>query len=271
MSEPAAIAFLGVGNMGEAMLRGLLKAGHPGPLLQAYDTRTERLLALAGETGFRACSGPAQALEGASVVVLAVKPQSMDALLAQVGGALSPGQTVVSIAAGVTLERLARALPPGTPLVRVMPNTPGLIGRGVSAFCLSLGTPESAAAVVEALLAPLGAVLRVDEARMDAVTALSGSGPAYVFLFMEALQAAGEALGLPPEAAFTLAARTLDGAAAMVLAGERAPRDLRAAVTSPGGTTAAALKVLEEGGFVPLVARALAAARDRSAELGRLP
>ncbi|HTB23244.1 MAG TPA: pyrroline-5-carboxylate reductase [bacterium] len=271
MPDPqATIAFIGAGNMGEAMLRGLAKAGHSKAGLRAFDLRTDRLKALASEAGFTAMDSVAQAVDGADIVVLAVKPQAFEALLAELAPLLRGGQTLVSVAAGIRLERLSTALAsPNLRLVRVMPNTPGLIGQGASAYCLGPSAGPTQAAQTEALLQPLGKVLRVREEDMDAVTALSGSGPAYVFLFMEALQAAGEGLGLSPEASFLLASQTLTGAAAMIQAGEKSPAELRAAVTSPGGTTAAAIRVFEEGGLRGLVDRALAAARDRSKELGR--
>jgi pyrroline-5-carboxylate reductase len=263
------IAFIGAGNMGEAMLRGLAKAGHPKDRLCAFDLRTDRLRALAGEVGFLPAEGLGQAVSGADVLVLAVKPQGFNALMADLAPLLSERQTVISIAAGVTLGRLQGALGAGIPLVRVMPNTPGLIGQGVSAYCLGAAASARQAVLAEDLLKPLGKVLRVDETDMDAVTALSGSGPAYVFLFMEALQQAGASMGLSQEAVFLLASQTLIGAGAMIVEGKFPPADLRAFVTSPGGTTAAALKVLEDGGFRELMVRALAAARARSAELGK--
>ncbi|HTA17098.1 MAG TPA: pyrroline-5-carboxylate reductase [bacterium] len=268
-TSQARISFVGAGNMGEAMLRGLAKAGHSKESLRAFDLRAERLEALASAAGFTASESLTQALDGADIIVLAVKPQSLDELLGALRPLVRKTQTVVSIAAGVRLQRLSSALAPATPLIRVMPNTPGLIGQGISAYCLGPSAGEDQASQVESLLRPLGKVLRVREEDMDAVTALSGSGPAYVFLFMEALQASGESLGLSPEAASLLAGQTLAGAAAMIQAGEKSPTDLRIAVTSPGGTTAAALKVLEDGGFRALVAKALRAARDRSQELGR--
>jgi len=263
------ISFLGAGNMGEAMLRGLAKAGLPPARLKAYDPRQDRLAALAAEAGFTACASMAQAVEGADVVVLATKPQSFAELLAALAPLVKPGQTLLSIAAGVRLQRLAAAFGPQAPLVRVMPNTPGLIGQGASAYCLGGAAAEAHAGLAEMILRPLGLVVRVREEDMDAVTALSGSGPAYVFLFMEALQDAGRRLGLSPEASFDLAAQTLSGAAAMIQQRQKSPADLRVAVTSPGGTTAAALKVFEDAGFRELVARALTAARDRGAELGK--
>jgi len=267
--ESPSISFIGAGNMGEAMLRGLAKAGLPPARLRAFDLRQDRLQALAVEAGFNAHFDLASAVNAADVVVLATKPQSFGELLAQLAPLLKPQQTILSIAAGVPLAKLAAAFGPAQPLIRVMPNTPGLIGQGVSAYCLGGGAGEQHAAVAEIILGPLGLVLRVKESDMDAVTALSGSGPAYVFLFMEALQAAGVKLGLSEQASFDLAAQTLVGASAMVLARSKSPADLRVAVTSPGGTTAAALKVFEDAGFRDLVAKALQAASDRSVELGR--
>ena len=268
-TEQPCIAFIGAGNMGEAMLRGLAASGQAKDRLRAHDIREDRLKALALEAGFTAAESLAQALDGADIIVLATKPQAFGPLLAELGPLVRRSQTVVSIAAGVRLARLVEALAPGTPLVRVMPNMPGLIGKGVSAYCLGPGAGDAHAAQAESLLRPLGKVVRVREEDMDAVTALSGSGPAYVFAFMEALQSAGEGLGLGPEATFLLASQTLAGAAAMIQAGGKSPSELRVAVTSPGGTTAAALKVFEEAGFHALVARALTAARDRSRELGK--
>jgi pyrroline-5-carboxylate reductase len=262
------IAFLGAGNMGEAMLRGLAQAGTPAAQLHAFDPRQDHLKALAAAVGFTPQPDIASAVAQADAVVLAAKPQSFGEQLPSLAPLLRDGQAVLSIAAGITLTRLEKALGE-RPLIRVMPNTPGLIGQGVSAYCLGGNAGAAQALLAERVLKPLGQVNRVKEEQMDAVTALSGSGPAYVFLFMEALQAAGESLGLAPEAAFGLAAQTLAGASAMVLKRDKAPAELRAAVTSPGGTTAAALKVFEDGGFRDLVLKALTAARDRSIELGK--
>jgi len=255
--------------MGEAMLRGLSRAGIPPQRLHAFDPRQDHLRALAADAGFTPHASATEAVAQADLLVLATKPQGFAELLPSLAPLLKPGQAVLSIAAGVTLGRLQASLGPAVPLIRVMPNTPGLIGQGASAYCLGPAATPAHAALAEAVLAPLGLVLRVEEAQMDAVTALSGSGPAYVFLFMEALQAAGQELGLPPEAAFELASQTLAGASAMIRQKARTPAELRVAVTSPGGTTAAALKVLEDQGFRGLLAQALKAARDRSAELGK--
>jgi pyrroline-5-carboxylate reductase len=267
MPPKPSIAFIGAGNMGEAMLRGLAAAGWSPDELHAYDLRQDRLNQLAQIIGFTPHKVETTAL-GHDVLVLAVKPKDFEGLYKVLENQMSPKQLVLSIAAGKTLQDMAFHLGDQQPLIRVMPNTPGLIGKGVSAYCLGDGATEDHAALAEMILRPLGKVLRVREDDMDAVTALSGSGPAYVFLFMEALQASGERLGLSPAASFLLAGQTLAGAAAMIQAGEKSPADLRVAVTSPGGTTAAALKVFEDGGFRDLVDRAMRAARDRSVELG---
>jgi pyrroline-5-carboxylate reductase len=263
------IAFLGAGNMGEAMIRGLLKAGLSAPEdILAADLRADHLQVLHASLGVRTTTDPVQAAVSSQILVLAVKPQAMPALLASLAGKLHKGQLAISIAAGVRLETMQVRLGE-LPLIRVMPNTPGLLGQGASCYCLGTFAGREHGADAEALLASLGLVLRVDESQMDAVTALSGSGPAYVFLFMEALQAAGEELGLDPETSFRLAAQTLKGAAAMIDKREESPQRLREKVTSPGGTTAAALKTFNDNDFQGLVLKAMTAARDRSMELGK--
>jgi pyrroline-5-carboxylate reductase len=263
------IAFIGAGNMGSAMLRGLIQSGAVAPdQVHASDLDLPRLQGLAHELGFHAQPDALGAVKAAQVLVLATKPQSFAELLPRLRPAVRPDQLVVSIAAGKTLASLQAQLP-DVAVIRVMPNTPGLIGDGVSAYCLGALASTEHAIIVEALLKPLGLVLKVAEAEIDAVTALSGSGPAYVFLFMEALQAAGQQLGLSEQTSFGLAAQTLRGAAGMILKKEHSPATLREMVTSPGGTTAAALKSFEEAGFRPMVLKAMTAARDRSIELGK--
>ena len=200
------------------------------------------------------------------IVVLSVKPQSFPELLSKLK--ISANQLVISIAAGIMLKKIEAQLGK-VPLIRVMPNTPALLAEGASAYCLGGSADETHAADAEALLGCLGLVVRVNEEQMDAVTALSGSGPAYAFLFMEALQAAGQKLGLDAETSFKLAAQTLKGASAMISKGDDTPARLREKVTSPGGTTAAALKAFEDAGFRDIVLKAMTAARDRGAELGK--
>jgi pyrroline-5-carboxylate reductase len=263
------IAFLGAGNMGEAMLRGLIasKLSVPSDLL-ACDLREERLSALSSELGVKGYVDARQAAKAADIIVLAVKPQAFPELLKDLAGQISAQQAVLSIAAGIPIAKIEAALG-AVPVLRAMPNTPALIGQGASAYCLGSKATDAQASQAEALLGCLGLVLRVSEDQINAVTALSGSGPAYVFLFMEALQAAGAKLGLSPEASFELAAKTLSGAAAMIAQKKDSPSVLREKVTSPGGTTAAALKVFEEAGLKEIVLKAMTAARDRGAELGK--
>jgi pyrroline-5-carboxylate reductase len=205
----------------------------------------------------------------ADVVLLAVKPQKMSDVLADIRDAIRAEALVVSIAAGITLERLTAGLPPRQRIVRVMPNTPALIGQGASAY--SLGEFASAAdgELVAKLLSAVGVAFQVPEAMLDAVTGLSGSGPAFVYSMIEALTRGGTAAGIPAELASELAARTVAGAAQMVLVTGETPAVLRDRVTSPGGTTLAGLAVLQERGFGEAVAAAVSAATKRSQELGQ--
>jgi len=205
----------------------------------------------------------------ADVVVLAVKPQGFSDAASGLAGWIGPNTLIISIMAGVTLKRIASAL--GAPkVVRAMPNTPGSIGKGVTAYALSTACDAADRAAAETLLKPLGAVVGpLDESQMDAVTAVSGSGPAYVYLFAETLEAAGRAAGLDPATAAILARQTVFGAGALLGEGGD-PTELRKAVTSPGGTTAAALDVfLAKGALPDLVRKAVEAAARRGAELAR--
>jgi pyrroline-5-carboxylate reductase len=203
------------------------------------------------------------------VVFLAVKPQKMTEALVDIRESLPSKAIVVSIAAGVPLLRLTRELPPRQKVVRVMPNTPALIGMGASAYSLGQYASHTDGELVAKLLSAVGAAYEVPESKLDAVTGLSGSGPAFVYSMIEALAHGGTVAGLPAELASALAARTVAGAAQMVLATGETPAVLRDRVTSPGGTTLAGLAVLQQRGFGDAVAAAVAAAAQRSAELGR--
>ncbi len=202
------------------------------------------------------------------MVLLGVKPAGTAAVLPTVAAALAPGTVVVGLAAGVRLAALAAGLPDGTPVVRVMTNTPVRIRAATSILCAAPGTPAAAVARVRRLFDALGTTNELDETLIDAATALAGSGPAYLFLLVEALRDAGAALGLEPATALAMAATTVEGAARLLGAGVEDPAALRATVTSPGGTTAAAIAVLEGAGLRDTVAAALRAAVDRAAELG---
>ncbi len=260
------LVLLGCGKMGTALLEGWLGAGlAPSAVTVLEPQPSARLQALAGE-GLRL---NAELPAAPAVAVLAVKPQMMGAALPRLV-ALGGGETLfVSIAAGTTLAALAATLGPATPIVRAMPNTPAAIGRGITALVGNARADAAALELAGTLMATVGRVVQLDdEAEMDAVTAVSGSGPAYVFLMIEALAAAGEAEGLRPDLAMTLARATVAGAGALAEASASPPSQLRIDVTSPGGTTAAALGVLmDTDGLAPLVRRAVAAAAERSRAL----
>lgn len=259
---------IGAGQMGGAMARAWLRdpesAGVGDLHIVEPDPQPEWVQAAAN--GSLQINAPASAAE---IVVIAVKPQGFQHASQGIAGWVGPKTLVVSIMAGVTVARLGRSLG-ASRIVRAMPNTPGAIGRGVTAFSVSPDCTAADLTATRKLLGALGAVVGpVDESCMDAVTAVSGSGPAYVFLLAEALEAAGRAAGLPADIAAQLARGTVAGSGALLADGE-SPSTLRKAVTSPNGTTAAALDVLMGGGAMPdLMRRAVEAATRRSAELSR--
>ncbi len=267
--ENACITFLGGGNMAASLIGGLIADGLPADRMTVSDPSAERREWLSARFGVAVHEDNRQAVAGADVVVLAVKPQVMRGLLAEVRDRICESNPlVVSIAAGLRTEALLRWLGCRPPLVRCMPNTPALVQSGVTALYAGEDVDEARRSLAESILRAVGITLWVeDEALLDAVTALSGSGPAYCFLLMEAMQAAGETLGLAPEQARLLTLQTVFGAAKMALESEEGPEVLRARVTSPGGTTERALAVFEEGGFRTLVQRAIEAAAERSREL----
>jgi pyrroline-5-carboxylate reductase len=260
------IGVVGVGNMGEALIRGLAgsQAGHA---LSLYDVRAERAAQVAGQHGARACNEISALLDSSEVVVVAVKPQQMDAVLAELRPLGGARHLWISIAAGVALARLAAGLGSGR-VVRVMPNTPALVGEAMSAFAVGPAVTPQDVVAVKNLLASVGRVAQVEESALDAVTGLSGSGPAYAFLVIEALADAGVREGLPAPLALELAAQTLRGAATLALQANVHPALLRQQVTSPAGTTAAGVAALERGGVRAALGEAVHAATMRSRELG---
>ena len=261
------IAFIGGGNMAASLIGGLIAAAHPVAGIAVAEPDAGRAQVLRDRFGVEVADRGSAIVTGAQTVVLAVKPQQMGAALA--GLQLDAGSTVVSIAAGVRLAFLRKALGEQVDLVRSMPNTPALYGCGVSGLYADAQIPSIARTRAERVLGAAGQVCWLrEEAELDAVTAVSGSGPAYVFLLVEAMREAGVALGLTAETAAQLAAQTCIGAARMIAAGTTDVADLRAQVTSKGGTTEAALRSLESAGFRPMMQAALAAASRRSAELG---
>ena len=260
------IAIFGAGVMGETLLSGLLRAGFTPEELVITERRSERAAELEAKYGVRALSN-LEAAGAADVLVLVVKPQDMTALLSEIAGHVVPGNLVVSLAAGVGTEAIATHLAAGTPVVRVMPNTPALVDQGMAA--LSRGAHVSDEQLEQAmdLLRSCGKAIEVPEAYQDAVTAISGSGPAYVFYVVEAMIEAGVVLGLPRATATELTVQTLFGAATMIRETGTHPTVLREQVTSPGGTTAAALRTLDDHKVRAAFVSAIEAAAQRSREL----
>jgi pyrroline-5-carboxylate reductase len=260
------VALLGAGKMGEALLSGMLRAGRDPASLVISERHPERSAELEQRYGVRVADGR-EAASAADTVLVAVKPQEMTALLEQVGSAVRPGTLIVSIAAGVSTATISSLLPAGVPVVRVMSNTPVFVDEAMSALAPGSAATEEHLARTEALLAGVGKVIRVPESQLDAVTALSGSGPAYFFYLVEAMVDAGILLGLPRAVAADLIVQTAVGAAVMLRDSGQRPVELREAVTSPGGTTIAAIRELENHGVRAALLAALEAARDRSREL----
>ena len=262
------LAIIGAGRMGEALLRGVLRSGR----VRAADVictvrREERGEELAARHGVRVTRDNRDAVAAARTVVLAVKPQGLLGLLDELADAFHAGQTVISIAAGIPTSALEERLPRDVPVVRVMTNTPVQVDEAMSA--ISAGSRASTADLdlAASLLDPVGAVVRVPEGQLDAVTALSGSGPAYVFLLAEALVDAGVLVGLPRQLAGELVVQTLVGSATMLRDAGRTPVELREMVSSPGGTTMAAVRELESSGVRAAVFDAVEGALRRAGEL----
>lgn len=259
------LGIIGAGNMGGSIARGAVAAGvlqKADLLLAEADPKRRRAIA---DEGFSTHHEPEAALE-AEQVLLAVKPQSFPDL-ARALGTLAEPRVVISIMAGLTSGAIRKALGEGARVVRVMPNTPCLVGEGMAAVALGQGALAGDEALAVKLFDALGKTVRVEESLMDAVTALSGSGPAYVFLLAEILERAGASLGLEPEVAARLVRQTILGSATLMDRSDETPAALREAVTSPGGTTEAALAVLAERGIEKILTEAVTAARDRGREL----
>ncbi len=266
------IAFIGAGNMAAALIGGLLADGTPPERLLATDIDRDRLDTLAASAGIQAISNNDDAVARAGVVVLAVKPQVLGEVARGLAEAVQRHRPlVISIAAGVRSDTLQRWLGGGIALVRSMPNTPAMLQAGATALFATPEVSEAQREQAESVMRAVGLVQWVDdETLMDAVTALSGSGPAYFFLLMEALERAGEHLGLPADTARLLTLQTALGAARMAIESSEDPAELRRRVTSPGGTTERAIERFQQEDLPGMVQRALTAARDRSIELSRL-
>ena len=265
----ARIAFIGAGNMARSLIGGLLAKGYPASQLSCSDPFAQSLEQAAALGPIRTASDNAAVLADADVVVLAVKPQVMEQVLSPLQGLLQQQQPLlVSIAAGVTIDSMLRWSGVQLPIVRCMPNTPALLQCGATGVYASAGVSDGQRQLVTSVLEAVGIVAWVDsEAQLDAVTALSGSGPAYFFLLMEAMQAYGEQLGLPAQASAQLTMQTALGAARMAMESDVDVAELRRRVTSPNGTTQAALESFAANGFTQKVEAALQAAYDRSIAL----
>ena len=263
------LAFIGGGQMAFALAQGFIRGG----VLDASRIRVSEPVAAQRERltealGVVTAATAAEVISGANVVVLATKPQVMGVVLADVAKSLDPRTLVVSIAAGVSIATMEAALGANARVVRTMPNTPALVGSAATGIARGSHATDGDHEIVTTLFDAVGASVVVGEALLDAVTGLSGSGPAYVYLFIEALADGGVRSGLPRDAAMRLAAQTVLGSAQMVLETKKHPGELKDMVTSPGGTTIAGVHALEQAGFRGAVINAVKAATDRSAELG---
>ena len=266
------IAVIGGGKIGEALVAGLLEAGRATKDLVVAEQFPARAKEIAEQFGIRVTT-VADAAEGADLIVVAVKPSDVDGVLTALGEVELDSdreQLIVSLAAGVPTSRFEPKLPAGFPVIRAMPNTPMLVGEGMSVIAPGRYVKEAHLELVRDVLSAVGKVTVVSENQMDAVTAVSGSGPAYFFLVVEAMVDAGVSLGLTRRTASELVVQTMLGSAAMLDRSEESATELRAAVTSPAGTTAAAVRVLEQNGLRSAFIEALHAAKDRSAQQGAI-
>jgi pyrroline-5-carboxylate reductase len=262
------VAILGAGTIGESLVAGLLSAGwrEPGEIV-ATGRREERLAELAERHGIATTLSNAEAVAGAALVVIAVKPQDFAVLLGEIGGLLDPSQTVLSVAAAIPTGAIEQLITPGVPVVRAMPNAPATVHEGIAGVCAGAHAGDEHLTIAEDVLSHLGAVVRVPEPAMDAVTAVSGSGPAYFALLAEAMVEAGILLGLSREITTRLVVQTMLGTAKLLRDEHMHPVELREAVTSPGGTTIRAIRELERAGVRAAFLNAIQAAMERSREL----
>ncbi len=266
------VGFIGAGNMGEALIKGILAASLVPPgSVYATDVRADRAAELGRRYGIQILPDNRRLALQADVLILAVKPQIMDSVLDEVAPGVTPHTLVVSIAAGVPTARLRQRLPAGVRLVRVMPNTPALVLEGATAIAKADGLHAGDLETVQEIFGAVGTVVVLDEGMMDAVTALSGSGPAYVAIAIEGLADGGVNMGLDRATAMTLAVQTVLGSARLLRETGLHPGQLKDMVSSPGGTTIAGIAALEEGGLRRALINAVERATLRSRELGRRP
>jgi pyrroline-5-carboxylate reductase len=264
--QPSQVGVIGAGIMGEALIAALVKFGFKATSICVSEKRSERVEELIQRYGICACDASANA-SSSDVLLLVVKPQDMASVLEEIKGSIKEGALVITFAAGKSTSFISSILGPKNPVIRVMPNTPALVGAGMSAMSRGPGVSDAQAAFVSTFLSATGKAIEVEESLQDAVTATSGSGPAYFFAFAEHMIAGAMSLGLSKDVATTLTAQTMLGAATLLDQSGKSATTLRENVTSPNGTTAAALASLNESDFAGIVAKAMKAARDRSQEL----
>ena len=258
------IGFIGAGNMGKAIIKGILSVGQATPEeIFVYDSYQPSLDSIQSELGVSITSSENEVVQKASIIILAVKPNAIDEVLNKIKDDLTKEKVLVSIAAGTPIEKLSAHLSNESKVVRVMPNTPALVGQGMSAISCNPYVTEEEKQAILAVFNSFGEAEIVSESLMDAVTGLSGSGPAYVYLFIEALADGAVFEGMPRESAYKFAAQTVLGAAQMVLETGKHPGELKDMVSSPGGTTIAAVKSLENNGFRSAVINAVNAAAKK--------
>ncbi|HEY3931281.1 MAG TPA: pyrroline-5-carboxylate reductase [Verrucomicrobiae bacterium] len=270
MATNLKIGFLGAGKMATALAKGFVRAEIVFPKeIIAGDVADIARNIFAKQTGAKTTTQNADVLKFANVLILATKPDQVTAALAEISSAFTKNHLLISIAAGVTISKLENLLPAGARVIRVMPNTPALVGEAASAFALGKSATAADGELAKKLLSAVGLAFQVKESLLDAVTGLSGSGPAYVYQFIEALSDGGVAAGLPRDIATKLAAQTVLGAAKMVLETGQHPGALKDQVTSPGGTTIEGLHALEKGKLRATVMSAVRAATEKSKKLGQ--
>jgi pyrroline-5-carboxylate reductase len=270
MKIEGTVGFIGTGNMAEALIRGLLNAGvAEKDQVIGSDPREERCAEIGGRYGIRVVADNLEVAKQADILVLSVKPQAMAKVLDQVGKTIHPHALVISIAAGIPLAAIEAKLPQAR-VIRTMPNTPALVGAGATAIAAGGHATDEDLRAAKRIFDSVGTTVILDEAQMDAVTGLSGSGPAYIFLIIEALSDAGVKVGLSRYNALALAAQTVLGSAKLLIETKEHPGQLKDMVTSPGGTAIAGLHTLEAGGLRTTLMDAVEAATRRSRELGEM-
>ncbi|MFC1822608.1 pyrroline-5-carboxylate reductase [Thermodesulfobacteriota bacterium] len=264
------IGFIGAGNMANALVKGLINSGLYGPSqLSASDKEQEKIQKITRQFGLHGCASNQELVRECPIIVLAVKPQSMEEVLKDICGEIRDHHLLISIAAGIPLNRIQAIIERKIPLIRVMPNTPALVQKGISALAANQEATEEHLHLAKMIFDAVGETLIVEEGMIDAVTALSGSGPGFIFKILECFIKAGEEMGFEREISNRLILQTVLGAAHLAKESEKSLSELREMVTSPGGTTEAGLSVFEQKGLEELIGEAVTAAWKRGIELGK--